>query len=135
MDPFIPLKKSDQIGGPWIPTFSFLKIWTDSAVRGSLHSPKKIGPNRRPVDPYVPVFKNLDRFSRSWIPAFPSKIGPNRRSVDPCIPFLTSDRFDRPWVPATPSSNSDQIGGPWIPTFSFLKIWTDLAVRGSLHTL
>ena len=88
-------KKSDQIGGPWIPAFPFqnldrfargslhplLKNWPDSTVRGSLHTFLKkrtksavygslhplinSNQNSGPLIPAFP-FQNLDRFARPW---------------------------------------------------------------------
>ena len=39
-----------------------------------------------------------------------------------------------PWIPASSFLNLDLIGGPWNPASPF-KIWTDLAVRGTLLPL
>ena len=65
-----------------------------------------------------------------------SIFGPIRPSVDPCnLFFLNSDQIDGPWILATlflkfgPNLRSVD---PWDPSF---KIWTTLAVRGSLHPL
>ena len=83
-------------------------------------------------------FSNSDPISGSWIPAFPIlEFGSVRPSMDPYCKDLTS-----------PFENLDQIGGPWIPESlckirtksavrgflqSPFKIWTDSAIRGSLH--
>ena len=49
-----PLKiwTDSAVRGSFDPLF---KIWSDSAVRGSLHPPLKIIPNRRSVDPCIPL--------------------------------------------------------------------------------
>ena len=63
---------SDLISGPRIPAFPILKF----------------GPNRRSMDPCIPLFKiRIDTTVRgSLYPFF--KFGSIRPSVDPCIPFF-----------------------------------------------
>ena len=130
-------------------------------VRGSLHPPLKLRPNQRSLDFCFPLFK----------------LRPNRRSLDPFIllkiPIKSAVRGSHHPPLKTPTKltvrgslhpfkNSDQIGGPWIPSsfqkfrpnrrsldlcfplfkwrpnrrsvdfFILLKIPTKLAVRGSL---
>ena len=72
------------------------------------------------------TFKNSDQIGGPWIPAIPlSKFGLNWLSVDPCIPFLK-------FGPIRPSVDLFIAVDPCDPPF---KIWTELAVRRSLHPL
>ena len=53
--------------------------------------------------------------------------------MNPCIPISNKGRFRGPWIIASLIQNTDRCGGPWIPAIQ-LKIRTDLAVHGSLHS-
>ena len=153
--------------GAWIFPHFFKKsssgatipLWTDSVVRGSLLPLLKFWPNRRSVDLLIPLFeiRTDSAVRRSLDPIDPLlKFRPNRRSVGPCFllskfwpirrsvdPLKNSDQIGGLWVPAFSFKNLDQFGRPCFPFLKFrpnrqsvdppLKITTKSAVRGSLH--
>ena len=79
----------------------------------------KIGPIWRFLDPYIPLFKNFDRFGGSLGVCNPfEKLGPIQWYMKLCITISNSDRFSGPWIPAT-----------------LFETCTDSTVRGSLSLI
>ena len=57
----------------------------------------KIGPIWRFLDPYIPLFKNFDRFGGSLGACTPfEKLGPIQWYMKLCITISNSDRFSGP---------------------------------------
>ena len=143
--PAFPFKNLDRFARPWI-FVSPLKNWPSSTIRGSLRTfTKKIGPNRRSVDPCIPFINfgpNLPDMTVRGSQAGDSQhtfLTKSDQISGPLIPvssFKNLDRSDRPWVSAYVFQKSDQIwtGSPVRRSLqSFLKNWSDSAVHGSIH--
>jgi len=107
---------------------------------------------RPSVDPCIPLFKIRTKLAIYWsLPLF-FKIRTKSvvrvslhyslktwtdSVVHKSLPSPLKIRTKSAVCGSLPSSfsNLDRIGGPWIPTFLFLKIQTKSAIRGSLHSL